>query len=511
MTAQNATLADVANQAGTASLADSTAGHVTNADGATFKATGGTLASADNSGSMTLGAGNHVTGDVTNSRGDLTLDGNQIAGTTANHGQLAAQNATLADVANQAGTASLADSTAGHVTNADGATFKATGGTLASADNSGSMTLGAGNHVRGDVTNSRGDLTLDGNQIAGTTANHGQLAAQNATLADVANQAGTASLADSTAGHVTNADGATFKAMGGTLASADNSGSMTLGAGNHVTGDVTNSRGDLTLDGNQIAGTLAANGGSFSVTDHGSDAGSLAGSGNGVLNGTLTLTNAEATLDNRMIAVDAEDGKPCEAFGHGGQVNLMQGMGWSVPRFVGVTSPVPIINGVIVVNHEVLDGQRRWAPSGVIRGYDAESGKFLWAWDVNNPDNHHQPDKDHYYSRGTPNSWTAMTGDNALGLVYVPMGNSSADYYSAMRSDAENKVSSAVVALDVRTGEPRWVFQTVHKDVWDYDIGSQATLFDYHADDGSIIPALIMPTKRGQTFILDCIFPDFFY
>ncbi|WP_282799871.1 pyrroloquinoline quinone-dependent dehydrogenase [Bombella apis] len=211
----------------------------------------------------------------------------------------------------------------------------------------------------------------------------------------------------------------------------------------------------------------------------------------------------EATLDNRMIAVDAEDGKPCEAFGHGGQVNLMQGMGWSVPRFVGVTSPVPIINGVIVVNHEVLDGQRRWAPSGVIRGYDAESGKFLWAWDVNNPDNHHQPDKDHYYSRGTPNSWTAMTGDNALGLVYVPMGNSSADYYSAMRSDAENKVSSAVVALDVRTGEPRWVFQTVHKDVWDYDIGSQATLFDYHADDGSIIPALIMPTKRGQTFILD--------
>ncbi|MCL1512900.1 hypothetical protein DTJ15_01565 [Parasaccharibacter sp. TMW 2.1891] len=300
LAAQNATLADVANQAGTASLADSTAGHVTNADGATFKATGGTLASADNSGSMTLGAGNHVTGDVTNSRGDLTLDGNQIAGTTANHGQLAAQNATLADVANQAGTASLADSTAGHVTNADGATFKATGGTLASADNSGSMTLGAGNHVTGDVTNSRGDLTLDGNQIAGTTANHGQLTAQNAMLADVANQAGTASLADSTAGHVTNADGATFKATGGTLASADNSGSMTLGVGNHVTGDVTNSKGDLTLDGNQIAGTLAANGGSFSVTDHGSDAGSLAGSGNGVLNGTLTLTNAKDTYTGSL-------------------------------------------------------------------------------------------------------------------------------------------------------------------------------------------------------------------
>ena len=211
----------------------------------------------------------------------------------------------------------------------------------------------------------------------------------------------------------------------------------------------------------------------------------------------------EATLDNRLIAVDAEDGKLCEAFGHGGQVNLMQGMGWSVPGFVAMTTAPPIINGVVVVNHEVLDGQRRWAPSGVIRGYDAESGKFLWAWDVNNPDDHHQPDKDHYYSRGTPNSWAAMTGDNALGLVYVPTGNSAADYYSALRSEAENRVSSSVVALDVRTGEPRWVFQTVHKDVWDYDIGSQATLFDYHADDGSVIPALIMPTKRGQTFILD--------
>ena len=211
----------------------------------------------------------------------------------------------------------------------------------------------------------------------------------------------------------------------------------------------------------------------------------------------------EGTLDNRLIAVDAEDGKLCETFGHGGQVNLMQGMGWSVPRFVGVTSPSPIVNGVIVVNHEVLDGQRRWAPSGVVRGYDAESGKFLWAWDVNNPDDHHQPDKDHYYSRGTPNSWAAMTGDNALGLVYVPTGNSAADYYSALRSEAENRVSSSVVAIDVRTGAPRWVFQTVHKDVWDYDIGSQPTLFDYHADDGSVIPALIMPTKRGQTFILD--------
>lgn len=211
----------------------------------------------------------------------------------------------------------------------------------------------------------------------------------------------------------------------------------------------------------------------------------------------------EATLDERLIEVDAGTGHLCPMFGYGGQVNLMQGMGWSVPGLVSMTTPPPVINGIVVVNHEVLDGQRRWAPSGVIRGYDAESGRFVWAWDVNNPDDHHQPAEGKYYSRGTPNSWAAMTGDNELGLVYVPTGNSAADYYSAMRTPQENKVSSAVVAIDVKTGVPRWVFQTTHKDVWDYDLGSQATLFTYHADNGSDIPALIMPTKRGQTFILD--------
>ncbi|CAI9120882.1 pyrroloquinoline quinone-dependent dehydrogenase [Brytella acorum] len=210
-----------------------------------------------------------------------------------------------------------------------------------------------------------------------------------------------------------------------------------------------------------------------------------------------------STLDMRLMALDAETGKMCEGFGFGGQINLMQGIGESVPGFVSMTTPPPVINGIVVVNHEVLDGQRRWAPSGVIRGYDAETGKFVWAWDVNNPDDHHQPAPGKHYSRGTPNSWAAMTGDNELGLVYVPTGNSAADYYSAMRSDKENAVSSSLVALDVRTGAPRWVFQTVHKDVWDYDIGSQVTKFDYPNADGTKTPALILPTKRGQTFILD--------
>lgn len=209
------------------------------------------------------------------------------------------------------------------------------------------------------------------------------------------------------------------------------------------------------------------------------------------------------TLDERLIAVDAQTGESCPQFGDHGQTNLLTGLGHTVPGFVAVTAPVPIVDGVIIVNHEVLDGQRRWAPSGVIRGYDAETGQFKWAWDVNNPGVHSQPAAGKYYSRGTPNSWAAMTGDDKLGLVYVPTGNSAADYYSALRSANENRVSSSIVALDVKTGDEKWVFQTVHKDVWDYDIGSQPTLFDFPGANGQPIPAMIVPTKRGQTFVLN--------
>ena len=209
------------------------------------------------------------------------------------------------------------------------------------------------------------------------------------------------------------------------------------------------------------------------------------------------------TLDERLLAVDAETGQSCPQFGDHGQTNLLTGLGYTVPGFVAVTAPVPIVDGVIIVNHEVLDGQRRWAPSGVIRGYDAETGQFKWAWDVNNPGVHSQPAAGKFYSRGTPNSWAAMTGDDKLGLVYVPTGNSAADYYSALRSANENRVSSSIVALDVKTGDEKWVFQTVHKDVWDYDLGSQPTLFDFPGANGQAIPAMIVPTKRGQTFVLN--------
>lgn len=212
-----------------------------------------------------------------------------------------------------------------------------------------------------------------------------------------------------------------------------------------------------------------------------------------------------ATLDMRLIELDAASGQPCAQFGQDGTVNLLTGMGRSVPGQLAVTSPPVVVNGTISLNHQVLDNQRRWAPSGVIRGYDAETGAFKWAWDVNHPGTvwHQEPGPGEEYSRGTPNSWGPMAGDAALNLVYVPTGNSAADYYSQLRTPAENAVASSIVALDATTGEQKWVFQTVHKDTWDYDIGSQPTLFEFPGSDGTPVPAMIIPTKRGQLFVVD--------
>ena len=98
--------------------------------------------------------------------------------------------------------------------------------------------------------------------------------------------------------------------------------------------------------------------------------------------------------------------------------------------------------------------------------------------------------------------WTTASGDEQLGLVYLPMGNSAADYYSKLRTPTEDKYATSVVAIDVTTGKPKWNFQAVHTDVWDYDFGSQASLVDFPTANGKV-PALVVPSKQGDIYILD--------
>ena len=206
----------------------------------------------------------------------------------------------------------------------------------------------------------------------------------------------------------------------------------------------------------------------------------------------------EGTLDSRLIALDALSGRPCIDFNGTGQQDTKIGMGRVYPGLASINSAPTVVRGIVVVPHQILDGQCRCSPSGVIQGFDAKTGKLAWAWDMMHPDWHGYPPAGQTWALGTPNSWMSSTGDEQLGLVYVPMGNMAADYISTGRPPQANQVSSAIVAIDVTSGKPRWSFQTVHKDVWDYDLGSQPTLIDYRGK-----AAVLVPSKQGDLYILD--------
>jgi len=212
-----------------------------------------------------------------------------------------------------------------------------------------------------------------------------------------------------------------------------------------------------------------------------------------------SLRIIEGTLDGRLIAVDAASGRPCADFGVNGQVDIKQGMGQVYPGMVSITAPPVIVRGVVITGQQVLDGQTNSAPSGVIQAFDVVTGARRWAWDLGRPGESGWPDPGKEFTRGTPNMWTTASADEALGLVYLPMGNSAVDYYSADRSLQENEFSTALVALDVTIGQPVWRFQTVHKDVWDYDLGSQASLVDLP----DATPAIVLSSKQGDIYMLD--------
>lgn len=209
-----------------------------------------------------------------------------------------------------------------------------------------------------------------------------------------------------------------------------------------------------------------------------------------------------ATLDARLIAVDAETGKPCSDFGNGGEISLLEGMGKVAKGYYYPTSAPQIIRNKIVVGGWVLDNQHTLEPPGVIRAFDARTGALTWAFDAGRPNEHGLPPAGSAYTAGTPNSWAPISADEAMGLVYVPTGNSTPDWFGGTRRPFDDAISSSVLAIDAETGALRWAFQTTHHDIWDYDVASQPTLFDLPVEEGAV-PALVQPTKRGQLFVLD--------
>jgi quinoprotein glucose dehydrogenase len=210
------------------------------------------------------------------------------------------------------------------------------------------------------------------------------------------------------------------------------------------------------------------------------------------------------TLDARLIALDGVSGQPCQDFGRDGAVDLREGVGDAKPGEYGVTSAPLVLGDRVVTGAMVLDNRRTDAPGGVVRAFDVRSGALVWAWDPVPPGSAPAAADDDgtpHFRRGTTNAWSTLSGDPQQGLVYVPTGNTSPDYYGGQR-DGLDYYSSSVVALRADSGEVAWHFQTVHHDLWDYDVPSQPTLFEWAGPDGPV-PALAQATKMGHVFLLD--------
>lgn len=212
-----------------------------------------------------------------------------------------------------------------------------------------------------------------------------------------------------------------------------------------------------------------------------------------------------ATAD--LVALDAATGTPCPDFGDNGVLDLLEGMedheGNIIDGYYRVTSAPLLARGNVVVGGWITDGQYWGEASGVIRAFDAVTGDLAWAWDMGRPDRTGLPPAGESYTPATPNSWAPASADEELGLVFLPTGNATPDYFGGQRREFDDQFSSSVVALDAETGRLRWSFQTVHHDVWDHDVASPPTLIDLPDSTGTIRKALIQPTKKGEVFVLD--------
>ena len=208
-----------------------------------------------------------------------------------------------------------------------------------------------------------------------------------------------------------------------------------------------------------------------------------------------------ATGDARLIALDAETGELCHDFGQFGTVDLLRGLGEVKPGHYVVTSAPTIVSGLAIVGGQIIDVSAD-QPPGVVRAYDATTGALVWNWSPADPDNTAPLAAGETYPRGSPNAWAPASADEALGLVYLSTSVEKPDSWGGNRNPTAERFSSAIVALEVATGHLRWVYQTVHHDVWDMDLGAQPTLLDIKTDS-SVRRVLVAATKRGDIFLLD--------
>jgi quinoprotein glucose dehydrogenase len=184
----------------------------------------------------------------------------------------------------------------------------------------------------------------------------------------------------------------------------------------------------------------------------------------------------EATLDGRLIAVDAATGKACAAFGTDGQVSLKVGIKLSagadpvIPGEYHFTSAPAVVGDVVVVGSAINDNQRVEMPAGLVRGYNARTGELKWSWDPvpRDPANPARATWQNGADRtGAANVWGPISADPRHDLVFLPTTSPSPDFYGGERKGA-NQNADSVVVLRASTGKLIWAFQVVHHDLWDY-------------------------------------------
>jgi quinoprotein glucose dehydrogenase len=214
-----------------------------------------------------------------------------------------------------------------------------------------------------------------------------------------------------------------------------------------------------------------------------------------------------ATIDARLIALDAHDGAPCRDFGARGTVNLRKGL-HNAPfeeSEYEVTSPPAVVGNLVVVGSGVADNNRIAAASGEVRAYDARSGARRWSWDPV-PRDSADPAWASWrgplaHNTGAANAWSVLAADTARDLVFVPTGSASPDYFGGERL-GDNHYANSIVALRASTGRVVWHFQAVHHDLWDYDLASPPALVTI-TRAGRRVDAVLQATKSGQLFVLD--------
>ena len=219
---------------------------------------------------------------------------------------------------------------------------------------------------------------------------------------------------------------------------------------------------------------------------------------------TLPPQIVVGTMSGWLFTLNAKTGKLTTSFGDNGMVNLKTGIGDNYPRGrILMSTPAAIYKNLIFTGGQLQEAPAK-GPSGDVRAWDVHTGKLVWTFHtVPRPGekNHDAWQDNEWVDRSGANVWGFMTVDVQRGMLFVPLGTPSPDFYGGDRKGS-NLYGSSLVALDAATGELKWYFQTTHHDNWDYDLTSAPALIDV-TRDGKKIPAVAQWTKQGLLFIFN--------